>query len=77
MKQNGIDILNANNLHYIKMMPYENEKCNRIKMLRNLENVIINGVMHLRILLHLDFLKMLKYHLKTQENIKFVFIQKK
>ena len=26
MKQNGIDILTANNLQYIKMTPYENEK---------------------------------------------------
>ena len=46
-------------------------------MLRNLENVLVNGVMTYEILLHLDFLKMLKYHLETRGEYKFVFIQKK
>ena len=26
MKRNGIDILNANGLHFVEMTPYENEK---------------------------------------------------
>ena len=32
MKRNGVDILNANGLHYIEMTPYENEKTKEVRL---------------------------------------------